>query len=250
MHWRFDKIFSIQFFHQKTMDHPLLNADLKGAQFTIIPMEGTREKMRRMGWIFKPMNDGIVVFGEKSIDPSGNAEFRSRPANNEVLTFLLLLEEADLLNYTHPFKSPLPPYSGRTRLLYFDNLSTTPPTGEDLRLTGDEFIHSTDLASGGPLSFQYLASEPQITSVELQAIRPETPPAKSFPINPPARTVGLEAEEGAYRLTPKPGGTTETVFLTQERFPGNAFGCIRIFNTAALPMSDTYRKYQAVFANA
>jgi len=250
MHWRFDKIFSIQFFHQKTMESPLLNADLKRTQFSIIPTESTREKLRRMGWIFRSANDGIQVFGEKTIDPKGNAELRSNLASNDVFTFLLLLDDVSLLNYTHPFKSDLPPFSGRTRLLYFDNLTTTPPTGDNLRLTGDEFIHSTDLASGGPTSFQYLAPLAQITSVELQAITPENPPAKSFSIKPPARAVGLEVAEGAYRMTPKPGGTAETLFLTPERLTGKTIGCIRIFNTSALPMSDTFRKYLAVFASA
>ena len=248
MHWKFEEIFSIQFTHQKKAPSAFPDFGLDAPDFIVVPTKSTADKLRRYGWITHSLSGGLLVLSEKTIDASGNASHRSLPPTNDAFTFWLLLNNPGLLNETQPFEALLPQYAGRSRLLYFDNLSAVSLPDNKFRLTTGDFISLSDFSSGAPTYFRYAAREPQIAGIDVTPIEPGNPVAKSFNFTSPARFVDIELPESAYKIAPKPSGTAETVFLTPEKLAGKIFGAVRIFNTAAQPILEKHRKYSAVFA--
>lgn len=152
---------------------------------------------------------------------------------------------------------PLPAFSGRGRLLYFNNLAAVaipqpnaPPDAPLLlRLTAGDFVGLPEFASRGPTPFAY--SLPAGTSsVEFVPLVPSGAPAVILSPPPTSRAIRAELSDNAYRMRQVPGNQTEVIYLTGEQLDASVFGIVRIFNTAQLPVLAKNRRYTVVFAEA
>jgi hypothetical protein len=152
---------------------------------------------------------------------------------------------------------PLPAFSGRGRLLYFDNLAAVaipqpnaPPDALPLlRLTAGDFAGLPEFASRGPTPFAY-ALPAGASSVEFEPLVPSGAPTVTLSPPPTSRAIRVELPDNAYRMRPLPGTQTEVIYLTGEQLDASVFGLVRIFNTAQLPVLEQNRRYTVVFAEA
>jgi hypothetical protein len=268
----------------------MLNS-LPGAtpDFDLTPSASTAERMRRLNWMFKSLPEGGMVFAEKIISPDGQSTFARQPITDEPFTFLIRLNNPALLNYTVPFAkkagtaaapsgnigarggaaaeaSPvptvvpnngLPSFSGRGRLLYFDNLLAVPipqpntPPGEPplLRMTAGDFVGLPELASRGPTPFNFAPIKGS-TAIEFTPLVPTSTPVVILDIPAQSQSFVAKVPDNAYRMKQLPGDQSELIFLTGEPLDSSVFGIVRIFNLAALPVLDQNRRYTVVFAEA
>ncbi len=284
MHWKFEPLFSIRVLHQRTLDAP----PDKTPDFDLAPSARTAERMRRLNWMYKAQPGGGIVFAEKIVGPDGQSSFARQPLADEPFTFLLRLNNPALLNYTAPFakkkalmvgppsnmvarpgaiavaaaseatvpNSDLPSFSGRSRLLYFDNLSAVsipqpnaPPDAPPLlRLTAGEFAGLPEFASRGPTLFAFAPVSGG--AVEFSPLTPSGTPIVALDILPQSQRFTAELADNAYRMKQVPGNKSELIYLTGEQLDSSVFGVIRIFNTATLPALDQNRRYTVAFAEA
>jgi len=233
MHWKFDPFFSIAILRLKSPSSGSVSPVPLAKAFWIEPTANTQQRLLDMGWVFKPYptGGGGRVYAEKTVDPDGNAALRSKPAPEEGLTFLLQLSDATLLKHTAPFdakNADLPSFSGRARLLYFDNLHAVADNFGAYQLSKINAVEAGDLGSRVPAHFMYRPSENQTLKVEMNPLAPNGIPY-SFNVNPKTETVEIQLPENGYQLTQKPSGKTETLYLTDETLPVNTIGVLRIF---------------------
>lgn len=247
MHWKFTELFSIVLRHDKYPPKSVAD-DLEIPLFSMIPTAATKARMRRLGWLAKPLSDGLLVFAEKTIDADGNESFRGAPASDEEMGFWIILNHPDALAHTQPFEASLPFTSGLSRLFFFDNLAPVSVGTEEYRLTAAPAASANDLAGRVPANFFYKASHAQTKSIEITALSAGTPTAVQHPLHSVSRSVYLPLSEKTYRLTPKPAGPQETIVAVAERTDPKILGIVRIFNTPALPILTTNRTYHISFA--
>lgn len=253
MHWKFEEMLSVSVLHQRYVERPPVDPGGYQPEFALAPSPETRQRFQRLGWLSKSMANGILVFAEKTVRQDGTEFIKGSPEPLEFFTFYLKLNQPSLLNETRPFANP-PKYSGRSRLLYFDNLNPTligPPNGPQLiRLTAETYVGLPEFGSRGLTPFRFATSASTVTNVTATAISPAVPPAsESFNVKEGARTVELDLPEDAWRVKEEPAGEPEILYLSQKPLPPDVFGLIRIYNTEALPLNQ-YRRFQALFARA
>jgi hypothetical protein len=265
MKWKFEPILSIRVLHQRMQEVPLVDPDAYTPEFSVEPSPDTLHYLKRMGWIAKPMPNGIRVFGEKIIREDGSSFYRQAPEDISVLTFLVRLNDHAILEETSPFvlkreplepNEDLPAFSGKSRLLYFDNLSVNvqplPDDGEILVLTKGEYVGEPEFASQAVSPFLMKLSKKDITDVVATSIGPgDKVKEEKIKVPSGSQSVFLELEENAWQITPKPDGEQEQeiIYLSSKPFPEKVFGIIRIFNTETHPLTE-FRRFQALFARA
>lgn len=241
MHWRFDPIFSIKIYHAKykTEDPDTKENPPTARDFSLEPTPSTTRQLKKLGWIFKSQPGSCKVFGEKVFDPERNAVLRTIPAKTEGFTFFLRLNNPALLNGTKPYvlqskpqlipNPNLPVYSGRSRLLYFDNLNPVPQSGGEFSLCSGA-VDVAQFASFAPTSFTFDKPKNGVKTLKFKALSRD-PTTTTFSVNEQSKSVLVKLPENAYTLEQNPGGFSETLFLTSETITGNALGIVRIFGT-------------------
>ncbi|MCO6477061.1 MAG: hypothetical protein J5I94_10600 [Phaeodactylibacter sp.] len=254
--WQYDIIFSFR------VNHP---DDRAGRGFRIVPTVACRRQLARYGLIFKPMANGGAVVVEKKVTPGPAGPPQPIRQINEVanFSFLLFLDNPGLLTSTIPFhQSGLPEFIGRSRILYFDNLSTdnridldlngmpeAGPYGMELavyELPREGDVSLGDLASLGLNKFEYYA-DPLTTSIfQVTPIRPGGGTARSWPINANNKRVELELEEGPYLIKQD---EEEVFYAAASLLPAGAFGLIHIFKDQDINYDLTIR-YDIFFEKA
>lgn len=230
MHWRFDPLFSIKIVHSK-------NVSVSAEDFSLEPTHATARLMKTLNWIHRAQAGFCTVYGEKVFDADGNTSFRVQPKAEESLAFFLRLNNASLLNETKPYvlastpeivPNVLPTFSGRTRLLYFDNLNPVPVSGGEFSLSTSAEVDLDQLASSAPLSFSFDKAKTGVSNLKFTALTPEAVTTQ-FALHPQLRSAQIDLPENAYRVEQIPGGPTETLVLMAENISGNELGVIRIF---------------------
>lgn len=263
MHWKFEEILSISVFHQDTEESPPLDFMGYIPEFTLIPSAKTRSRFGRLGWYAKPFKGGLTVFAEKIVRADGTAFLKGKAKQNEAFEFFLKLTRPDILNKTAPFvkkennkaipNDDLPAFSGKNRLLYFDNLNAENIGTLDkpvYRLTLGDYANLAELGSRATTPFVFPLESGNTSNVTATAINPgavEDP--KSFGPKAGAKAVVLDLEENAWTINQEPSGTSEVLYLTRKAIPSDVFGVIRIFNTEAIPLT-AFRRFKALFARA
>lgn len=239
MRWRFDPLFSIKIYHTKyTLPDPeTLESPPTAKDFTLEPTQATAQQLKKLGWVFKSQPGSCKVFGEKVFDQDGNATLRSIPAIAEGFTFYLMLNNPALLNQTKPYvlqskpvvipNPNLPAYSGRSRLLYFDNLNPVPQSGGEFSLCAGA-VDLAQFASSAPTAFTFNKPKVGVKTLKFKALSPLSTDT-SFLINPETNSTPIELPENAYILEQNPGGHSETIVLHAELVTGNVLGIVRIF---------------------
>jgi len=276
MHWKFEKILSLKFLHQKFFQEPPIDISAYLPEFSVKPSPATLIRFNRLGWAVKPQTGGIVVFAEKIVRANGESFFKKRPEINEVFSFYITLNQPSVLNETTPFvlrlpvdpsetqpamppqkpkvipNESLPTYSGQSRLMYFDNLNPKaielPDKTQSFQLTVSEFADKSEFASRAVTPYLLQMTSSDVKKVTASSIGPITGLPYSIEIKNNAQSVLLDWPEGAWRLQQEPTGKPETVFLTSRPLPSTVFGVVRIFNTESMPLNQP-RNYQAVFAS-
>lgn len=258
MHWRFVPLFSIAVYHSKykNPDPDTGESPPKAPDFSFEPSESTARRLARLGWVFKSQAGSCTVYGEKTVKPDGTDELRGVPGDKEGFSFFLRLSNASLLNETKPYvlasqpdilpNGSLPAFSGRSRLLYFDNLNpTAKPTGE-LLLTADP-VDVAQLGSRAPIPFEFDKAAAATTEL---AITPYEPGgvAQTVALNPATRRALINLPENGYRIVQKPGNATETIFFSAQLPPEGLLGVVRIFQPpGGTGWEPPQRRYQIIF---
>lgn len=257
MHWRFDPLFSISVYHTRyTMPDPDTNESPRRApDFILEPSRGTAARMFRLGWVAKKGTGSITVYGEKVFDSGGSAKLRASISKEDGLTFLLRLTNPTLLNETKPYvldsapvvvpNTNLPEYSGRTRILYFDNLNPTPLPGDVLKLTPNT-VDEQQMGSSAPVFFDFTNIKPGATALQVTSLAPAGA-AQTFTISPGARSIKVDLPENAYAFEQNPSGFSEKIFLSPEPVESNVIGVVRIFQPVGGAWEDFHRRYQILF---
>lgn len=241
--------------------------------------------------MYKPQPGGGMVFAEKIVGSDGQSTFARQPADDEPFTFWLRLNNPALLDYTAPFvqkkgaeapqasgsaarpgavaattvptpesvapNKELPNFSGRGRLLYFDNLSAisipqpNAPPGPPpvLRLTAGDFVGLPEFASRGPTPFNFTPVSGS-TAVDFAPLTPTGSPVLTIDVPAASPRISAQVPDNAYRMKQVPSNQNELIFLTSEQVDASVFGVIRIFNSVQLPVLSQNRHYTVVFAEA
>lgn len=249
MHWKFEPFFSIEILHGKYPPQTGQPAQ-PAPDFVLVPTDETKSRLSKMGWVFKPRvaGGGGVLYAEKVVAPDQTAKLRVRPANNEGFSFLILLSNPALLQKTKPFDSPassMPPFSGRARTLYFDNLNANAIGGNIYLLSQNSAVSFAEFASRVPVHFMYRAASNAITSLDLTPLVPGGA-TSTIPINDNTHSIEVNLPENGYRVAPKPSGNTETLYLSDETFPPATLGVVRIFQPPGADW-EPFRRYQIMF---
>lgn len=230
MHWRFDPLFSIKIYHSKY--HPP-----KGVDFMFEPTKTSAMLLKKLGWVFKTLPGELTIYGEKVFEINGDANLRSKPQANESLSFFIKLNNTVILNETKPYvlKSKpdlkpnlsLPVFSGRSRLVYLDNLNASSLSGGAFSLTVGP-VDVAQMASNFPTKFTFYQANPGVKTLKINS---KTPKASTlqYPIDEQTNSAQIELPENAYQLEQNPGGFTETIVVLSENIEANVLGLVRIF---------------------
>ncbi len=269
MHWKFEPFFSIDIFHGKYPPPAVGQSAPPAPVFSVEPTQNTRARFLRMGWTFKPFaaGGGGTVHAEKVFASDGTAKLRVRPAQDEGFSFLIRLTDNALLNQTKPFMRPptqaemdaepdplkknnpkpnetLPPFSGRARLLYFDNLKAV-QVGGTFPLTAGNTVSIADFGSRFPTAFTFMPVQTTVTQVGIKAYSPGST-VQNFTITSKGMGVEIKLPENGYHFMQQPSNQSETLFLSSETLPADLLGVVRIFQP---PNADwePFRRYQIMF---
>ncbi|MCK6692156.1 MAG: hypothetical protein L6Q97_08650 [Thermoanaerobaculia bacterium] len=257
MHWRFDPLFSLTVFHTRytSPDPDTGESPRRAPDFTFEPTRATAARLLRLGWVFKAQTGSFAVYGEKVFESNGTAVLRGWPALGEGFTFLLRLNNAALLNETKPYvldsdpvvvpNPNLPEYSGRSRILYFDNRNPTALPGGELRLTPGT-VDEQQLGSKAPSAFDFVNLKPGATALQITPLSPGAV-SHTIPVPPGAKSVKIDLPENGYTFGQNVAGFSETIFLSPESLTGNVLGVVRIFEPAGGAWDDPPRRYQIIF---
>lgn len=250
MHWKFEPFFSIEILHGKYPPPAVGQPAPPAPVFSVEPSAETKDRLLRMGWIFKPYpsGGGGVLYAEKIISRDGTSKLRVRPASGEGFSFLLHLIDMAVLQNTMPYKDPtssFPAFSGRARLLYFDNLNPVNAGPNTFLLTAGNSVSFPDFASRIPTSFIFRPTSTTVTQVEM-ASRSPGGLSKVYSIDTTTKSAEITLPENAYRLTQQPVNQSEIVYLTNEQLPPSALGVARIFQPKNAEW-EPFRRYQIMF---
>lgn len=273
MHWKFDPFFSIEILHGKYPPPGVGQPAPPAPVFSVTPTGDTQKRLLQMGWVFKPYTDGGggILYAEKTVAPDGTAKLRVKPAQNEGFTFVVGLNDPSLLRETKPYMRPptqaeidaepdpikknaprpteqFPPFSGRARVLYFNNLNATASGPDTFSLTAGSAVGFAEFASRLPTDFMFRTETSGVTKVEMTTLAPGGTPIP-FPLNTTTQSAEIKLPENGYGLAPKPVGQSETVFLTDESLPTNTLGVLRIFQPPGADW-EPFRHYQIMFDKA
>lgn len=254
MHWRFDPLFSIKVYHTKYLIPNGSTEPPTAEDFTLEPTSTTERRLKELGWVFKAQPGVCTIYGEKVFEANGNASLRYLPDAEESFTFFLNLSNAAILNETKPYvlaskpvvvpKSDLPAFSGRSRVLYFDNINPSPQSGGEFSLSTGR-VDVDQFASVAPISFSFNKAAPGVSTLKFTALTP-TATIAQFAVNQPMQTAQVTLGENAYHLEQVPGGPSETMVIMAENLAGKALGVVRIFQ----PVSGSWeplRRYRIDF---
>lgn len=257
MHWRFDPLFSLTVYHTRytSPDPDTGESPRRAPDFTFEPTRATAARLLRLGWVFKPQTGSFTVYGEKVFESNGTAVLRGRPAPGEGFTFLLRLNNAALLNETKPYvldsdpvivpNTNLPEFSGRARVLYFDNRTPTALPGGELRLTPGT-VDVQQLGSKAPAFFDFVNLKPGAAALQVTPLSPGGV-SQNIPVPPGATSVKIDLPENGYTFAQSGAGFSETIFLSPEPMTGNTLGVVRIFEPGGGAWDDPLRRYQIIF---
>lgn len=259
MRWRFDPIFSLDVYHNryKGPDPDTGELPRRAPDFVLEPAPATLEHLRRMGWVFKAYIGGGIVYGEKQFEPDGTTVLRQQPEPDEGLSFYLVLNNPALLSATKPFvletkpqvvpNTNLPAFSGRFRLMYFDNRDPVPRPGGEWWLMPAP-VGITQIGSVAPTPFVFPQGKNNTAEVALTALSPGGATA-TFPLDTTTKTARIDLPENGYLLVQKPGNETETLFLTPNLPNSKVVGVVRIFKPPGANWEPA-RRYHIVFEEA
>lgn len=244
--WKYDLLFTFQLFPEGGAE-PL---------FAVIPTTDCVQTLRRYGLIFKPLSPGAAIIAEKRFQPDGSKATLRPIRSLTSFSFILQLKEAALLNQVAPYVMrngsgeiipvELPSFSGRSRILYFNNLSASgqidsdlefipPPEDVDFDLSSrklsiQDMVSADDLASLAPNVFSLTEDPARVSLLQLQSIRPDGDTMLTEPITAQKRRVEVDVPSGAYRLIRTgPGGGEERIYAGSQLLGGAVFGLIEIF---------------------
>lgn len=102
--------------------------------FSIVPTPGCEAMMSRFDFIFKSMDNkgGMIILSRTMGSSGGNELLQFKPGQGKVLTFLLILQNAALVNFNEL------PSLKNDQIYYFSNLHITPAALRDqLPITKD-----------------------------------------------------------------------------------------------------------------
>ena len=215
------------------------NVTSKG--FTILPTAECSKKLNRLGMLFKKLEDRSAVIVENIGEDRISSEPIRKIKKTTGFTFLLYLDDLELLGKIAPYKrnSPFPPYSGRARKLYFDNLNFNIVDDsfviQDNRnlLSSGNTVNDSDLGSVTLNKFSYTETDvnvplPTLTFREINPVGESIRPYAEHPFPDPARkTVQLDLKNGAYQLTR--GINQEVMYADSSLVGSNALGIVQIF---------------------
>jgi len=250
MHWKFDPFFSIEILHGKYPPPGPGKPAPPAPEFSLGPSDETQKRLLRMGWVFRPYitGGGGTLYAEKIVSSNGIAKLRARPAQNEGFTFLVRLTNPSFLNTTKPYStipSALPPFSGRGRLLYFDNLKAVALNPDTYSLPLGIGVGAADFGSRMPKRFTFRPAQAGVTQIEMIEQAPGGD-VKDFPIAAQSMSVEIALSENGYTLKQQPQGLSETLYLTDETLPSNTLGVVRIFQPPGADW-EPFRRYQIMF---
>ena len=229
MHWRFDPLFSIKIVHSK-------DASKKAVDFSLEPTQSTVQRMKTLNWVYRSQPGFCTVYGEKLFDTEGNTSLRVEPKAHESLAFFLRLNNSAILNSTKPYvlaskpdviPNALPAFSGRSRLLYFDNLSPLSVSGGEFSISSG-LVELTHFASVEPTLFMFDKAKNGVKKIKFTSITPQEV-VTQFDLHPQTHTTEVRLPENSYRLEQIPDGPSETLVILSENVVGNTLGLIRIF---------------------
>lgn len=228
MHWRFDPLFFIRVMHDKYVP----DADQEaGNYFRIEPTIETARLMAGLNWVCKPMPNGAFVSVEKNVKSDGVVNVRGKLKQGTFFTFLLYANDPGVLLHTPPYDTgsdPLPAFSGRARVLYFDNLNEANQP-DRLVLSRDDKVNKEDLGSIAPNKFRIEARDPLTTQIDFAELRPDGSVVYSAHFSPDQRSALIDLPSGAFRLIPTPANGKEVLLADTELMGNKAIGIIRIY---------------------
>jgi len=253
MHWKFDPFFSIEILHGKYPPPGPGKPAPPAPEFLVEPTGETQNRLLRMGWVFKSYTSGGggILYAEKVVDPNGTAKLRVSPAQNEGFTFLVRLTDPSVLNATKPYSttpSVLPPFSGRARLLYFDNLNAEALNSDTYSLPVNVAVGAADFGSRMPKRFTFRPAQAGVNQIEMLELAPGGD-TNDFPIATQNTSVEIVLSENGFTFKQQPLGLSETLFLTDETLPSNTLGVVRIFQPPGANW-EPFRRYQIMFEKA
>ncbi|MBC7775226.1 MAG: hypothetical protein H7246_07295 [Phycisphaerae bacterium] len=250
MHWKFDPFFSLEILHGKYPPPGPGKPAPPAPEFSVGPTSETQKRLLRMGWVFRPYitGGGGTVYAEKIVAPNGTAKLRVSPALNEGFTFLIRLPDLSFLNVTKPYSiipSVLPPFSGRARLIYFDNLNAVALNTDTFSLPAGIAVGEDDFGSRMPSRFTFRPTQAGVSQIEMIEHAPAGS-TKNFPIVSQSKSVEIVLPENGYTLKQQPSGSSEMIFLTDETLPSDSIGVVRIFQPSGADW-EPFRRYQIMF---
>lgn len=251
--WQYDILFAFQ------VSHP----DDGAAQgFSIRPTFACTQQLAKLGLIFKPMTNGGAVIVEKKVpeNPADSPEPIRKIKGLAQFSFLLYLNNPALLKDTIPFHlSSFPPYVGRSRILYFDNLDENNLIDQNLdhppqmTLSTMDFavyemgtegaVGEKDLGSLGLNQFEYYANPLQTNTFQVTPILPNGGTTETWPINNNNKRVALKLAEGPYTIKQS---EEEVFYAASSLLFDGPFGLIHIFKDEQVDYNTTIR-YDIIF---
>jgi hypothetical protein len=258
MHWKFERMFTIKVMHEGLPTQPKDEATTVPA-FTLKPTTASLQRMKKLNWVARPIWNGLVVFAERNVRTDGTPMPPHKPSADEHLAFTIELNTPGLLKKTKPYmkiavpgpvpNDQLPNFSGRGRLLYFNNLNAVPLSTDTFRITQEDFVAEPEFASRAPTSFDFTAAQVGVATVEAKALLPNPPPVQSFAFKPAASKTQVELANNAYEMVQKPSAPEkrEIMYLTNETLPEKTLGIVSIFDIASAPI-DQNKTFQLAFA--
>lgn len=262
MHWRFDPLFSVAVYHgkYKNPDPDTGESPPQAPDFALEPSKSAQRRFKSLGWLFKRTAWGWTALGEKAFAADGSARLRCLPAAGEGFSFFLRLRNPALLDETKPFvlefkpvivpNPDLPAFSGRARILYFDNLHPTPV--HNLPGANNAYWLATaagleQFGSRAPVPFEY--TNPGAAQVTLTPLAPGGR-AQTFALDPATHAVKIELPENGYQFVQMPLNRPEILFLTAEMPPPDTLGVLRIFEHPGGNGWEPHRRYRILFEQA
>jgi hypothetical protein len=236
--WKYQPLFTIN----------VVPAVLQDRSFRVEPSNECLALLRAAGFSFRPIENGTAVCFEKRILPDGIIKTINRVQKTIGFTFLLKCNNLELFKQTTPqLSGNLPAFSGKQRILYFDNLSAgntidrnlthqTPVPSIDYKfatmpLSIRDRVSIDDLASTFANKFQLTVDE-NVVQIALEPIMPNAAAPQVFPSNDENRKVSLTLGSGGYylnRVLSTTGDVREVVVIGNDLLTPDVVGVLQIF---------------------
>ncbi len=223
MHWKYVPVLKITAHHEKYPPRSAADPLPNVSAFSIEPSQATRERFRRLGWLWKQEDGALRIFAEKTM-VEGSAVIAKQPLEKEGFTFYIRAANAALLSETRPFNAAMSDTWGRPRLLCFDSLAAVAQADGTLALANP--AEASHIGSRLPTPCQFEPASASISQLQLLSLSPSAS-AKIISKNSKSRLFDLAEAEGNYRMTQQ--SHEQTIYFSQQPPPSNAIGIIRIF---------------------